>query len=570
MSSIAIEDPKPGLSEGLPAAANGHGGKTQGGGFEAWLNRHVNAVAGLIVLAGFAVRFYASTRAFFNPDEVLHYIIINQPSAWLAYKASLGNAHPPLIFLVLYAWHFLGHSEVFLRFPSVVLGTAACGVAFLWLRDLMGKAAGLIGLTLFAFSPSMVALSAQTRGYALLLLCMSGALYFLARAFRENSAGKMWCFTICLYLAVLSHYSAVFFTVAAGLYVIARFSDSKNSRRLLVPWALGQVGAAAIYAILYVTHISKIRGSIAVWSTGFSGGYFQLSGKDIFTFTGLGALKIFAYLFGELYVACAMLLVFAVAAGILFAGDLRHRTDSPQLSHLSILVLFPFFAIWGASLAGIYPFEGSRHTVFLAPLAFAGVSYLLPALLGRRLWICLLAGFSLVACSNAFAEKPAEPGVSSGIDGSPAAMAAAVNYMNRSIPRGDRILVDYQSFPAVIFYYCGPQASPPMDTSSAGYFLASCNGHSIVSVHYWQFIAPAFSGLFTQMARDNGLRPGDPVWVYQTGWDAAIDKTLPDEDPRFRCLRPKRFGGAAVVIPFVVGSGLTPEVPAGSCSGSPN
>ena len=130
---------------------------------------------------------FAATRSYLNPDEALHYLLLNQSSAFLAYKASLTNAHPPLIYMVLYYWHFLGRSELMLRLPSVIAGTAFCWMMFKWMGLAFGRAASWIGLILVTFSPAMVALSAEVRAYALLLFCMGGALYFLERAFAEKS-----------------------------------------------------------------------------------------------------------------------------------------------------------------------------------------------------------------------------------------------------------------------------------------------------------------------------------------------------------------------------------------------
>ena len=89
-----------------------------------------------------------------------------------------------------------------------------------------GRAAGCVGLILASFSPALVALSAEVRAYALLLFCIGGALYFLERAFVQDSVRQMWDFTAFLYLAILSHYSAVFFAAAAGVYALARIADS--------------------------------------------------------------------------------------------------------------------------------------------------------------------------------------------------------------------------------------------------------------------------------------------------------------------------------------------------------
>ena len=130
---------------------------------ERWLQHHLNAVAATVVAAAFVMRLVIASRSFLNPDEALHYLLFDQQSAFLAYKASLSNAHPPLVFLVLYFWHFLGHSELMLRLPSVLAGTAFCWFTFKWMQISFSKAASLIALIVVAFSPTLIGLSAELR-----------------------------------------------------------------------------------------------------------------------------------------------------------------------------------------------------------------------------------------------------------------------------------------------------------------------------------------------------------------------------------------------------------------------
>ena len=162
------------------------------------------------------LRVLAATRSYLNPDEALHYLLLNQPSAFLAYKASLTNAHPPLIYMVVYYWHFLGRSEWMLRMPSVVAGTAFCWMFYKWMGLAFGRAASWIGLILATFSPAMIALSAELRAYALLLFWLSSALYFLERAFAEKSAPLMWTSPSFSTSRFFRTIPAAFFAVATG------------------------------------------------------------------------------------------------------------------------------------------------------------------------------------------------------------------------------------------------------------------------------------------------------------------------------------------------------------------
>ena len=106
---------------------------------------------------------------------------------------------------------------------------------------------------------ALTALAAEVRDYSLLLLWMASALYFLERAFRDQRIASIAYYSLFLYLAILTHYSALWFVLAAGIYVVVRVSSLKGHARLA--WMLFQLGAAALYIWLYFVHLSKMRGS---------------------------------------------------------------------------------------------------------------------------------------------------------------------------------------------------------------------------------------------------------------------------------------------------------------------
>ncbi len=550
----------------IAPAATRHDTSLRPNSIENWFDDRLDALALGVVAAGFAVRIFVASRSYLNPDEAMHYMWINQPSALLAYKASVGIAHPPLLYLLLYFWHFLGRSELMMRLPSVLAGTALCWMVFKWIEMLFGKAASLIGVTIVTFSPAMIAVSAEVREYALLLCCIAAALYFLERAFREKSISQMWCFSISLWLAILTHYSALFFTAAIGVYALARISDSHFSRKIVVTWAGGQAVALAIYAFLYVTQVSKLKTAIGVWGSGFSQSYFQTAGKDIFTFTWDNTSKIFLYTYEQPYVALAMLLLFAGGILFLFAGDFSSRQSEPQPGHSGILVALPFIAVWGAAIVGKYPYVGSRHTVFLAPFAIAAVSFLLASVCRQNLWASLVIASLLMGASNATADSREREITNE--NQSLAKMTLGVEQMRQSVARGDLILVDMQSSFPFAYYYCNRKEILEVRSSGAEYRDFTCGGNVIVSLLLWKLSPPSFPLQFEKMARHYGLKAGDRVWLFQNGWGKTLAGELQQKYPKYSCLTPRNYGENLSVIPFVVGPNMSPANPDSNCEAS--
>ena len=526
--------------------------------------RRLEAIAAAIVLAGFGLRLYVAAGSYLNPDEAMHYFLIHRPSLLLAYQASLTNAHPPLIYVILYFWHLVGRSELMLRLPSVLAGTTFCWVLYKWVGVLFGRAAALCALMMAAFSPSLISLSAELRAYAVMLLCMAGALYFLERALRENSVRKMWFFSACLYLAILSHYSAAFFALAVGVYVLARMMQTRPRLNFVAAWVAGQAGALTIYALLYITHLSKLRSAAwEVWAAPHESAFFHAGHESLLAFTLRKSGAIFRFFFLEDFIYWGLLAVFAAAVAILvFRPDFLRSKQRHRDWPLALLLTIPFAAEWGAALVRIYPYTGSRQSVFLAPFVFAGLGAVFGKLSERRIWpSCAIAGLIVLAAQMSplryetyFADA----------DFAKSQMAGAAQYIRDAVPRSGTILVDMQSSFLLDYYLCDPAEH------YARVFVPSvdrlpCGGYSVISSgNTWKFTPQNFVQQFRDLAAERRLRHGETVWVFQTGWDPNLNTELPWFVMKYRCLVSKSFGAGITVIPFVVGPDLSPEMPPGS------
>jgi Predicted membrane protein len=141
----------------------------------------------LVLVLAALVRLVPAKSYFLNPDEALHFLAASQTSLSLTYRAALTNAHPPLLILILHYWKILGQSELMLRMPSVLAGVASCWLFYLWLSEIRDRSVALIGLVLMSFAPSLIALSAEVRQYALLLFFVAASLLLSERAIRNNS-----------------------------------------------------------------------------------------------------------------------------------------------------------------------------------------------------------------------------------------------------------------------------------------------------------------------------------------------------------------------------------------------
>jgi hypothetical protein len=508
-----------------------------------WFETHSNLSALLIVTAALLVRLRAASGTFLNPDEALHYLLAGQPSWLLAYRASLTNAHPPLLTFVLYLWRGVGTSELVLRLPSVIAGTVFCWIFFKWLTRILGPVAGFIGLILVSFLPPLIELSAEVRQYALLLFFLAGTAYLLERALEKNSAAVMLLSAFSLYLALLSHYSAILFAAAIGLYSLLRVIACRPSAQVCVAWTSGQAGAVGLIAALYVSHISKLKGDYASGTiNGWLGNSFYRPGHDnplLFVIARTGG--VFQYVFGQLAIGDLAFVAFIAGVVLLWKENISPGRSNASSRQLVALFALPFAIGAGASIARIYPYGGTRHSAFLIMFAVAGVSFLLEKFakqqIARGITIALLI---IVAC-NLFG-KPHRPYILRE-DQSRMQMVRALGFLHAQVPQSDLIFVDYQTRLLLGYYLC-PEQPVPFSAPLGSLEQFPCNGYRVVAAapDLYIFTAENFGPRWDQLVRSVPLKSGQAVWVMQAGWEVDLANDLQKKLPEFGEVTPRLFG----------------------------
>jgi hypothetical protein len=536
-----------------------------------WFQSHAHAAAVAVTLLGFLARLWAASGIFLNPDEALHFRLGNQLSLALAYQQSLTAAHPPLLILLLYFWRVLGTSELWLRLPSVLAGTAFCWMFYKWLTKAGGSLAGFIGLLFVAFLPPIVLLSAEIRQYPMLLAFLAGALYFLDQAFAKNSPGRMAPFSFCLYAAMLFHYSAFLFAAALGIYALIRFLAQRPSARLAAAWAVGQLGGLVVALVLYKTHLSKLgvgdsKTALQGWMSDFylRRSYFDSTHDNPLLFLVGHTFGVFQYFFGQLAVGDVIGVVFLVGVVLLLRGEgfsaagsedrgADQNYDQTSSRQFGIFLLLPFAIAGCASLAHVYPYGGTRHVAFLIIPGVAGVSVAMACLAANR-WArgLAIAAFVLVAC---IAFGKTRPPRMDRADQSRAHMAAAIEFVQQNVAPSNLIFVEYQT-DLILGHYLCQQRPIMLEVAPAGFEQFSCAGHRVVSTDYkmaWMFWADNFPEDWRRFVQAYNLKPGDTVWIVQAGWGIKLPEDLRKHYAEFQDLRFESFGDNIKIFKMIVG-----------------
>ncbi len=483
----------------------------------------------------------------------MHFLAANKPSLAEAYRSGLNLAHPPLLILLLNVWRRLGTSETFLRLPSVIAGTIFCWIFFRWLTRLLGPTPGWVGFLLVSLLPVFVELSSEIRQYPLLLCFMMAAAYLLELAFAENSARKMAGFFFFLYLAMLTHFSAMLFAGAVGVYSLWRIMSDRPARRVIVIWIAGQAGAFGLLVFLYVIQISKLKAgpSAQHMQVLLANSYFHRGHQHLLGFIFARTFGVFQYTFGQLAVGDIAGLLFI--AGVVFLWREKDTIEKPGPSsrQFGLLLAIPFAINAVTAIVDLYPYGGTRHSAFLVPFAVAGVSLGI-AKWTRKTRAALGLAILLVAVCQVFG-SPHRPFIGRE-DQKRSEMVQAMDAIRQNVSADDVIFVDFQTSFLLRFYLC-PEVGPA-DSPASEFRTYSCGGLRVISTNSETNVLTAnlFLQRWNEMADAYGLKPGQTVWVFQAGWDIDLARELQKTFPQFHDLKTQSFGRNITFFRLPVGN----------------
>jgi hypothetical protein len=514
--------------------------------------RSRSALLPLCLAGGFLVRLVPARLTFLNPDEVLHYFLSHQASLAAAYQATLSTAHPPLLILFLHYWQLLGNSEMALRIPSILAGTAFAWVMYLWLKRVWDTSTALTSLILLLFSPALISISSEVRQYALLLLFAGGSLYFLERAIEENSVAMMLFSALALYLALLTHYSSLIFALTLGIYALARLRTTKARAAVLAAWVLGQTGALGICGFLYKSHLGKLQhGSLRqeIADTWLRASIYHPAQDHAVVFLVSRTVRLFRYLFSNGTIGVLALLVFLCGITFLMldrgsqASDRKPADRKPTPRQLALLLTLPFFITAAAAVAGFYPYGGTRHDVLLATFAMSGVALGLNRLVTGKDWQRLAIVGVVLAICNLF-PFPTPPFIKPK-NQNRELMSSAINTLRRDAPAGSVILTDYEGGLMLGYYLCSSRVVE-IEISQA-FMRSACGEYRVVasSPDLWAYDAQTLPAALRQVqekAQQDKTNVESNTWLFQAGWIDDKQAQWIAELSQFGCRNPQLFG----------------------------
>ena len=208
----------------------------------AWARSHPWLVVAALALAGCAVRLLLVRGIWVDEAISVRQAHMSLPDMLQDLRRT--DNHPPLYFLLLWGTtKVLGYSELAVRAPAIVAGTALVPALFLCGRELFDRRTGLVAAALATCAPLAVWYSQEARMYALFMLLATLAVWAQVRVLRDGR-GRWWVLYAAITIALL--YTQYFSIIPVAIQQLAfvavawrRARRGESVRRLLLGcWVL--------------------------------------------------------------------------------------------------------------------------------------------------------------------------------------------------------------------------------------------------------------------------------------------------------------------------------------------
>jgi uncharacterized membrane protein len=174
----------------------------------------------LILAAALRVHHIGERSLWFDEAATVH--IVGQPIGKMLDLIRSDERTPPLHYFILWGWtRVFGNSEVSVRLPSAIAGTAAVGILYLLVRRLFAWKTGTIAALLLAAARYQIDYSQEARAYSLMLMLALASCYLFVRLMEKPTPRLETAYVVVTALLLWAHLYGVFAILAQHVAFLA-------------------------------------------------------------------------------------------------------------------------------------------------------------------------------------------------------------------------------------------------------------------------------------------------------------------------------------------------------------
>lgn len=225
-------------------------------------------VVATITLTAFLLRLSQLDQSLYGDEVLAYHEVLGHSLGQTIHTVATGvESSPPLFFVLAWLASKLGDPTVWIRLPSLLLGTATIPLVYLVGRRAMSREAGMIAAGLLAVSPFSFYYGIEARPYATLAFFVALSTYALLRAVERRHRGWWIAYALAATAAVYTHYTAIFVIAVQAGWSLWRSRDDLRAPVL----------AILAGALLYAPWLPDLHGS----ALGVYGAYEPLNAHNV-------------------------------------------------------------------------------------------------------------------------------------------------------------------------------------------------------------------------------------------------------------------------------------------------
>jgi 4-amino-4-deoxy-L-arabinose transferase-like glycosyltransferase len=170
-------------------------------------------------------------------DELFLYEVVHERGLWdVLVQVHETESTPPLHFVLAWLAAGVGGDDLlWIKVPSLLMGTATVPLLYLLGTRTVGRTAALIGAAFFALAPFNLFYGTEGRAYATLAFLSAASTLCLVEMLRGGRRGWAIAFVLTTAAALYTHYTAVF--VVGAQLAWGLWSHRRRARLLLLSYA---------------------------------------------------------------------------------------------------------------------------------------------------------------------------------------------------------------------------------------------------------------------------------------------------------------------------------------------